>query len=242
MKNPLPLLSLLLLLPTAALAAEPSAETLLAKYDALMGPPTFEATLRMVAHRDDGSQRSYRMRILKAGDEKVRLWFQEPAAVRGQEILRQGDNSWLYMPNLKRAVRMANRDSFQGGDFNNADVLRTNYGKDYSVQLVADPAMPEAALLELKAKTNDASYDRIKLWLRKSDGLPLKGEYYTASGKLLRAAEFLDVKSFNGVQRPSRVKMRNMVATRRYSEMTWESIDTKVSPASGRFVLDDLGR
>jgi hypothetical protein len=36
--------------------------------------------------------------------------------------------------------------------------------------------------------------------------------------------------------------MRNMVATRRYSELVFEAFDTRVQPAAGRFVLDDLGR
>jgi outer membrane lipoprotein-sorting protein len=240
--KPTHLLSLLLLLPLAASAGTPSAEELLARYDAIMGPTNYEATMTMVAHRDDGSTRAYKMRMLKAGDEKTRLWFQEPASARGQEILRQGDNAWLYLPNLKRSVRMANRDAFQGGDFNNADVLRTNYGRDYAAQVAEDPSMPEAYVLELKAKTEDASYDRIRLWVSRKDAMPLKGEYYTASGKLLRSAEFLEVKSFNGFKRPSRVVMRNMIATRRFSELTVGAFDVRVQPAAGRFVLDDLGR
>ena len=242
MKTHLKLLSLLVLLPLAAGAATPSAEELLQKYDAIMGPLNFEATMTMVAHRDDGSTRAYKMRMLKSGDNKARIWFQEPASARGQEILSQGDNAWLYMPNLKRSVRMANRDSFQGGDFNNADVLRTNYARDYSAQVAEDASMPEAYLLELQAKTEDAGYDRIKLWVAKKDAMPLKGEFYTASGKMLRSAEFLEVKSFNGFKRPSRVKMKNMIATRRFSELTVDAIDVRVQPAAGRFVLDDLGR
>jgi outer membrane lipoprotein-sorting protein len=237
---------LLLLLPALASAAAPSAPTaeeLLARYDAIMGPANFEAKMRMTAHRDDGSTRTYAMRFLKAGDEKARIWFDEPAAARGQEVLRQGDNAWVYMPNLKRSVRMANRDSFQGGDFNNADVLRTNYARDYSATVAEDPSLPGAYLLELKAKTDDASYDRVRLWVARKDAMPLKGEYYAASGKLLRAAEFLDVRAFaGGARRPSRVVMRNMVATRRFSEMHTDAFDTRVKPPATRFVLDDLGR
>ena len=74
--------------------------------------------------------------ILKRDADKFRVWFSEPASVKGQEILRLGDNSWVYLPNLKRATRIANRDSFQGGDFNNADVLRVNYTVDYDAVIV----------------------------------------------------------------------------------------------------------
>ena len=230
-----------LLLPASAFA-DPTAEELLKKYDSVMGPENFLATIEMTAHRDDGSTRTYKMTVLKKGDDKFRASFAEPAAVRGQEMLRQGDNLWVYMPNLKRAVRMANRDSFQGGDFNNADVLRVNYQADYTAKVVADSGRADAWLIELHAKTKDAAYDMIKLWMRKSDSQPVKGEYYTASGKMLRMADFTDFKVYSGLLRPGKISMKNMLATQRYSTMTWESIDTKVSPPTGKFVLDDLGK
>ena len=222
--------------------ADPSAAELLKAYDAVMGPVNFEAMTVMSAHREDGTTRVYKMKVLKSGDEKFRGTFSEPAAVRGQEMLRQGDNLWVYMPNLKRAIRLASRDSFQGGDFNNADVLRVNYTADYTVSVVADPTQPDAWALDLKAKGTSAAYDHIKLWLRKSDHLPLKGEYYTASGKMLRLAEFSDIKDFGGLKRPAKVLMKNMLATQRYSTLVMETFNTHVNPPSSKFVLDDLGK
>jgi outer membrane lipoprotein-sorting protein len=232
--------SLLLL----ALAQAPTAQHALLAYDALMGPPTFQATTEMTAHREDGSTRTYKLSLLKSGAERSRIWFQAPASAKGQEILRVGENSWIYMPNLKRAVRLANRDSFQGGDFNNADVLRSDYAKDYDGKVSEDPARPDTWLLSLTAKSEDASYDAIKLWvLRAPLGLPVRGEFYSASGKLLRSADFLEVKEFSkGLKRPARIKMRNEVATERWSELFFSAIDTSVQPAVQRFVVDDLGR
>jgi outer membrane lipoprotein-sorting protein len=232
---------LLFLLFFAAETA-PAADTLLQRYDAIMGAENFEAVAEMTAHRDDGSVRVYKMRVLKAGSEKLRIWFSEPAAVRGQEMLRQGENLWVYLPNLKKPTRLASRESFQGGDFNNADVLRVHYQTDYQAKVLPQSSVPEAWELELNAKTSDAAYERIKLWMRKSDSMPVKGEYYTSSGKLLRAAEFAEVKSFGGFKRPARIVMKNMLTPKRWSEMLMSSFNTKVSPPAGRFVLDDLGR
>jgi outer membrane lipoprotein-sorting protein len=227
----------------AAPARPPTADELLRKYDAIMGAESFEAVMRMEAHRDDGSVRTYKLRILKSGKDKLRVWFDEPASVRGQEMLRQGDNLWVYMPNLKRAVRLASRESFQGGDFNNADVLRVNYQADYTATLAAQSELPDAWQLELKARGSDAAYDHVKLWLRKSDGQPVRGQYFTASGKMLREAELTDVKTYaGGFARPSRFVMKNKLAEKRRSVMTVESMDVRVKPAATRFVLDDLGR
>ncbi|MGV3623172.1 MAG: outer membrane lipoprotein-sorting protein [Archangium sp.] len=221
-------------------AEPPPLKEVLDKYDALMAPPTFKGTGTMIAHRDDGSTRAYKMTFLKGSDGKSRVWFSEPAAVRGQEMLRNGDNFWVYMPNLKRALRLASRDNFQGGDFNNADVLRANYGKDYDGKVKEDG---ELWLVELKAKHSDAAYDSIKLWVKKSPlGVPVRGEYFTSSGKLLRSATFTDEKDFgNGLIRPAKTVMKNEIATERYSELVWESVDVKAPVSDTKFGLTDLG-
>lgn len=224
-------------------ADPPATQAVLAKYDAAMAPMAFKAVAIMTAHRDDGSTRGYKMTILKGADDKSRIWFQEPAAVRGQEMLRNGENFWVYMPNLKRAMRLASRDNFQGGDFNNADVLRANYARDYDGTVKEDAAKPDQWLLELKAKTADSAYDSVKLWvLREPLGIPVRGEYYTSSGKMLRSADFSDVKDFgNGLKRPAKTTMRNEIATQRFSEMQWESVDSAAAVSDGKFGLSDLG-
>lgn len=142
-------------------AAGPTPAELLARYDAIMSPKTFDSLLTMVAHRQDGSTRGYKFRALKAEDDKIRLWFFEPASAKGQEMLRVGENMWVYMPNLKRALRIASRESFQGGDFNNSDALRVNYVADYRADF-GDSGDPGQYLLLLSAKTKDAGYDKIK--------------------------------------------------------------------------------
>ena len=218
----------------------PSPASLLAKYDAAMGASNFEGVFEMTAHREDNSTRTYKMRLLKFGEDKTRLWFEDPASVRGQEILRQGDNLWVYLPNLKRAVRMASRDSFQGGDFNNADVLRVNYVADYSVVFAPEPG--EAWVLDLQAKNPDAAYDKIRLWIDKKSELPLRGEYYTQSGKLLRTAEFSEVRTFGDIVRPAKILMKNMLAQQRFSTLVVHSYNTHVTPKTTQFILDNLGR
>jgi outer membrane lipoprotein-sorting protein len=182
------------------------------------------------------------MRMLKAEDDKSRIWFKSPASVKGQEILRVGDNLWVYLPNLKRATRVANRDNFQGGDFNNADVLRVNYSKDYTAKLVPSEVADTWAL-ELKAKSAETAYDSIKLWLRKPDGLPVKGQYFGTSGQMLRSAEFSEYAEFEkGYTRPAKVVMRNELVKNRRSELVVKSLKRGVDAPPQRFTQSDLGR
>ncbi|MDY7226780.1 outer membrane lipoprotein-sorting protein [Hyalangium rubrum] len=235
-------LMLALLVAVPALAADPTAEELLLRYDETMGPSTFEAESQMTAWREDGSSRGYEMRMLKGQDDKSRIWFKSPASVKGQEVLRSGDNVWVYLPNLKRATRVANRDSFQGGDFNNADILRVGYAKDYAAKLVASD-VPDTWALELKAKSPETAYDAIKLWLRKSDGLPVKGQYFGTSGQMLRSAEFSEYTEFEkGYTRPAKVVMRNELVKSRRSELVLKSLKRGVEAPPQRFTQADLGR
>jgi hypothetical protein len=226
-----------------AVAADPAALELVRRYDAVMSPDSFESSSSMTATREDGTTRTYKMKVLKSGKGKIRATFEAPASAKGQEMLRVDENMWLWMPNLKRAVRVASRDSFMGGDFNNADVMRVNYEADYEPSIV-DGGKPDLQCIQLKAKTSSAAYDVVKLWLTK-DKLPqpVRAEYFAASGKLLRSADFFDVKDYGkGLVRPSRIVMRNELSTARKSEMAWEKIDVKESISPQRFVVDDLGR
>ena len=235
-------LGLLVALPLSVHAKEPTAAELLERYDEIMGPRTFDAGVEMTAWREDGSTRRYALRMLRGEGDKFRVWFKEPATVKGQEMLRSGDNMWLYLPNLKRATRVANRDNFQGGDFNNADVLRVNYAQDYDGKRV--PSEDAAAWkLELKAKHENTAYERIELWLRKKDSMPLRGRFYGTSGQLLRSAEFSEFTELEkGYVRPTRVVMQNELMKARRSEMRITELKRHVEAPAQRFTQTDLGR
>jgi outer membrane lipoprotein-sorting protein len=236
------LLCALLVLAAPALAAEPTAADILKKYDSMMGPAVYESENEMTSTREDGTTRTYLMRMWKRDADKFRVFFQGPASVKGQEVLRIGDNAWVYLPNLKRATRIANRESFQGGDFNNADVLRVNYTADYQGELVPSE-VPDTYCLKLKAKHAETAYDAITLWVRKTDLMPLKGQYFGTSGKLMRSAEFLDVKELQkGFTRPTRVIMHNELVTARQSQMVLKAMKLDADLPAQRFTQTDLGK
>ena len=219
----------------------PKVAEILAKYDAIMGPKVFEGDMVMTAWREDGTEKSYDMHVIKKDDDKTRIWFKKPASVAGQEMLRLGDNSWIYLPNLKRATRIASRDSFQGGDFNNADVLRANYQSDYDGK--AEAGEGETWLLTLKAKSSSAAYDLIKLWVDRKTTQPKRSEYYGASGKLMRSAKFSEPKEFGaGYTRPHTVEMKNELIPARHSTMVMTSINNSVEIPDTKFTLNDMGK
>ena len=230
----------------AGIAAPAPAEAtdvaaLLKKYDAIMAPAYFEATFSMTAHREDGSTRTYDLTAWKSADDKFRAYFNSPSSVKGQEILRVGDNSWVYMPKLRRAIRIASRDSFMGGDFNNADVLRPNYSADYTGTVSGTEG--SLTRLDLKAKSGDVAYDKVKLWVNTADGMPAKAEFYTSSGKMLRKATFSDVRTWSdGHKRPAKIKMDNLLVPARWSIMETKAFKVVSSIPGTKFSVSALGK
>jgi outer membrane lipoprotein-sorting protein len=232
------LLAVTLLISGAARAED--AASILKQYDAVMGPRDFEAVAAMTAFRPDGSERTYEMRFLKSGADRFRIWFEAPANARGQELLRVEDNFWVYMPNLKRSVRLAARESFMGGDFNNADILRVDYSTDYDAAIKSET--PDRWVLLLKSHNPSSAYDQIELAVHKGDYLPLEGHYFAASGKELRAAEFKDPTDFHGHKRPKTVAMKNLIESGRHSQMLLEDFKVLDPVPATKFVLTELGK
>src|SRR5688572_17566332 len=111
MKTQTSLLLLALAVPAVA-AAEPSALDLLRRADALMAPDKFEADLELTIHRANGEQRTFSMHVWKKGVAFHRVRFVAPADDRGTEVLRDGDDMWTYMPNLKRALKVSAKQEF----------------------------------------------------------------------------------------------------------------------------------
>ena len=72
----------------AARGEEPTAAQILAKYDEIMGPQSFESVTEMTAHREDGTTRTYKMKVLKNGSEKFKFNRRRYSCPRRRGCLR----------------------------------------------------------------------------------------------------------------------------------------------------------
>ena len=215
----------------APLAAAPTPNEILKKVDDVLAPEKVTLKVAMMTHRSNGVEKTYKMMIYKRDTDLVRIEFIYPPVENGRKILRKGDDMWMQMKTLKRPIRIAAKDNFMGGDFNNADVLRLNLARDYDATITSQTA--DAWQLDLKAKNRSVTYDRAKLWVNKSGFILTKAQYYTLSGKMLRQLELTDIKSFNGHRRPSKMMMRNTISRKTWSVMTMLDMQVgKTLPAS----------
>lgn len=154
-------------------------------------------------------------------------------------MLRLGGDIWSYAPNVARVVRIADRDSFAGGDFSNADVLRIDWLKQYAVKIVKD--LPKQWIIELDAKTKEASYARMRLWVDKKSRQPVQQLFYDSKGTLLKRCLYGEAKSFGTITRPARLVMENVI-TKQKSELVVIEVEKVASFPDSRFVVDNLGK
>ena len=198
MKKLLYLLGLLLALPAAGI----DGDEILKKVDRNLEPESYEMYRKLINIEPSGSKKEFVLYSVKKGRDKVAALFLAPASDKGRATLRQGDNMWLYIPDVGKPVRITSLQSVTGGVFNNADILRIDYTAEYKVEATQDDK--DQYLLSLKAKTNEVAYDRLKMRVDKKTILPTIIECYAASGMLIKTLHFKDIKDFGGgIRRPA---------------------------------------
>ena len=160
---------------------------------------------------------------MKKGRDKLASLFLSPPSDKGRATLRIGDNMWLYIPDVGRAIRITSLQSVTGSVFNNADILRIDYGAEYNVEAAEE--QKDAFLLSMKAKTGEVAYDRLKMWVDKHLLLPVTIEAYAASGLLIKTLHFKDAKDFGGgIKRPATLETDSPLQKGYKSVMLWSGL------------------
>jgi len=202
------LVGLLIITFAVANSFAEDANELLKKIDEKLTPESYEAYRKLINEEPDGSEKEFIFYTVKKGRDKVAMLYLSPASEKGRATLRLGENMWLYIPNVGKAIRITSMQSITGGIFNNSDIMRVDYSAEY------DPTILEQNdteyVLELKAKSKSVAYDKLKMWATREALLATKIECYSASGMLIKTLEFKEVKDFGGgVVRPSVVETRS---------------------------------
>jgi len=237
MKKLLGLMLWLLALPAAAAL---DGNQILQKVDRNLEPESYEAYRKLIDIQPDGGKKEYVLYSMKKGRDRVVALFLSPASDKGRATLRLAENMWLYMPDVGRPIRVTSLQSVTGSIFNNADILRIDYGAEYNVETAEE--QKDAFLLSLKAKTGEVAYDKLKMRVDKQLLLPVTIEAYAASGLLLKTLRFKDIKDFGGgIKRPATIETDSPLYKGYKSVMLWSGLK-KASFPDEVFTLNYLPR
>lgn len=193
-----------LILPAGA-QESPSAQDILQHVTDVLFPPLSVSVAQMESARPDEDAIALAFQLWRKGSAKALLEVLSDGVQKGQKILRNGDLTLIFFPNICKTLPLDSKQSLFGSSFNVGDLARLDFAADYEATLLGtqDTDGVAAYELELKAMVSDTTYDRILFKVRVEDLMPLSADFYTLSGKLLNQMVFSDVQELAGQLRPA---------------------------------------
>jgi outer membrane lipoprotein-sorting protein len=202
-------------------------------------PGSYSVVYELTNYRLDGSVSSYEVQFDIRDVDHARGVFTKPEREKGREVLRVDDALWTYLPTIGKTLRIADRDSFAGGDFSNADILRVDWTAKYTASLAKET--PNQWIFDLAAKTPDAAYAKMRLWVDKASRQPIQQYFYDSRGTLLKRCRYGSIRNFGTVTRPAFLQMENVVTTQK-TELKVTALVTGQAFRDVRFAVDNLGK
>ena len=217
-----------------------SADNILEDIDRKLTPVSAQMYKKLINIEPDGTKKEFLLFQAKKDKDKMVSLFLEPDSEKGRATLRLGDNMWLYIPNVGRPLRITSMQSVVGGVFNNADIMRLDFSTEYDV--VKNETKDEFLELELKAKNDTVSYDKLLMQVDKKTLAPIQIECYTSTKMLIKTLYYKKSKDFgDGIIRPSVVETMSPMYKGYKSIMIYAKI-TQKEFADESFTLDNLAK
>ncbi len=229
MKKGLLIALVLWLWPPVEAQTEPTAQEILQKALDVLYPEVFIAETTLQNIRSDGTAQSFAMKVFREGPEKALIEFLAPAEQRGQKVLRVGHDLKIFFPNVCEFLPVGTQGPLAGTIFSYGDIAWLDLAADYTATLlgVQDLSGKSAYELELRAKDLSIAYEKVLYWVEVETFLPLRAEFYTASGELLKWVTYSEPKELAGAIRPSQAVMESAIEEGAKTILTTLSMETK---------------
>jgi outer membrane lipoprotein-sorting protein len=153
------------------------------------------STFTLVQKQEGQADRVLQVKIYRRdAADTFTLIFQYPASEKGKGYYRKGDDLYLYLPSTREFVYRNRKD-----DVGSTDVRTDLFGQPKTLEQywasylgTGTVAKWECDVVRLDGKTLDVSFPVQKWYFRRSDGLPVKTENFSASETLLRTFYYID--------------------------------------------------
>ena len=213
-RAPWAVLLLALMLCAPVRAQEPTGRDILDRVEQLLWGKTLQGEYEMTIATPRW-QRTLSLRVWMERPKRSFVRILSPAKEAGIGSLRIGAEMWNYLPNVERTIKIPPSMMLQpwmGSDFTNDDLVKeSSILDDYTQKLIGVSALGGEAAYQVEATPKpDAAvvWGRIVYWVRRSDAMPLKQDYYSERGELVRVMSFSDVRKVGGRVLPTRWEMR----------------------------------
>jgi hypothetical protein len=154
-------------------------------------------TFTLVQKKEGETDRVLRIQIYRRdAADSFTLLFQYPESEKGKGYWRSKDDLYLYLPSTREFVYRNRKDDVGGSDVRTDLFGKTDTLGQYWATMAgtAKVASWDCDVVRLDAKKLDVSYPVQKWYLRRTDGLPVKVENFSAGETLLRTSYYVDYK------------------------------------------------
>jgi outer membrane lipoprotein-sorting protein len=237
----LPLLLSLLAGPLAVLssarafAAPPTAAEIVAAVDKVRNAQkAFRVSLALVEYVNGKARDKVELAVHSKYYKDSRRFknlvrYVAPPRDVGKLVLLNGSNMWFYDPASKASVRISPQQRLTG-QASDGDVVSVNLALDYTPKLVGEETIQDADHkersvwhLDLAAATGEAMYSRLEYWVEKETYRPIKGKFYSDSGRLLKIAYFRKYQDQLGAMRSTETVIIDAVDAHLVTTMTYSN-------------------
>ncbi|HUW70739.1 MAG TPA: outer membrane lipoprotein-sorting protein [bacterium] len=153
------------------------------------------STFTIVQKKEGEADRVLQIKIYRRdAADSFTLIFQYPDSEKGKGYWRSKDDLYLYLPTTREFVYRNRKDDVGSTDVRTDTFGSTRLMDQYWLSYggTATVSKWECDVIRLDAKQLDVSFPIQKWYVRKTDGLPVKVENFSASGTLLRTSYYVD--------------------------------------------------
>ncbi len=215
------LLLTIMLLPSAALSGDITGREIIKRMDELMRGASSVGLYEMEITTPHWTRR-LRLRAYEKGREKTFVRILYPPKERGVATLRIGYEMWNYFPKIERVIKIPPSmmlNSWMGSDFTNDDIVReSSRVNDYVHKNLGRETMEGREVWKVESRAKEDApvvWDRIISYVRTDGFIPVKEEFYSERGELVRVLTFSAVKEMGGRTIPTRWEMRPVKKNRK---------------------------
>jgi outer membrane lipoprotein-sorting protein len=229
MSRPMTMTSRLVALGLAAafagIACAQTAQEIVEQTDKVRNPAqSFRSTLTLTEYVG-GKERDHDTLVVFSKTDPATRQFRnliqyiEPARDAGKSVLLDGRSLWFFDPASKASVRISPQQRLIG-QAAIGDVLTVNLAVDYTASLIGTEKIEDASRqprecwhLDLKAANDQAVYNRVEYWVERESFHPIKGKFYSDSGRVLKIIYYRKFAERLGGIRPSEAIIIDAVDT-----------------------------
>jgi outer membrane lipoprotein-sorting protein len=226
---------------TPTLRAEDAA-AILARVDAFRNPlPSFSVDVELTSTSKTKSETS-RFRVFGKGSDRSVVEFLFPQSEKGKAMLMLRDGMWIYLPSASRPIRISPLQRLMG-QASNGDVARTSFTVDYVAGTASEELLDgrKTWVLDLTAKDPAIAYNKVRLWIDRTSSEPLRADFFTVSGKLIKRALYREYGVMAGRRTVTLVEIEDLLRSGNKTVMRYSNLAAREN-AEKMFSKDSLGK